>query len=845
MKTLLAETLTKNTNNWLGFIRSINEKIDNLLLTSIDFKDVLDAIVNHSNSSIDGLIIKITSNEGQQERFFYEKSNDSSANLTEKFKIEGSEWFECQLSIWIKTGKLKEQFDINKIKDLIKSYWKLGYRDDKTQIVSENYPTTKELINKTVVQFQRNYNYISFFFCDLDKFKQINSNYGQLQGDSVILQMAQFIDSFVTSKPGIVIHRSGDEFIIIFFTNSIENSLRYSFELQSTFKNFNFNINDNGNEITINKSITIGTKIFSTLTDELVSYENEIVDAEKAMKDGGTKEKNYNRANVFNSLINNETVFNLIDENLNLSKIICKTSSSQVPFKNVWLNLISQHTYQILVEGITLAKIEELIEWICVKTGSNCKSCEANDDKVDYSKSFSIFDIFAAVVNGIYHYNITNDITDDYSLKFEKKQLSLIKNNTEVILTYKDSNRTKFKFGSSFKGIATPLAILLKIGHNPTNLPDKIFADKLVIDDRPSRGGGLPDFWEATISKLVSILQMNKNIKKVYVLGDSEYGVKTIEYLKKLSTTTLTSEDFDKMVYKINVSNSALSNAIDMLKNNVEIHETSKGIIDSYCNLITVGKNIQTVEVDKKTDKSVPFLEKDLKIDNFGLTKEDGFKVDTLSQAFPLMLEIARKSAHLNEIKDQAGSKLGELLDFKVVLSNPLKTPIPFYYRNEEENFKKYYEDLFVNEMGLFAKQLNDQKTVVLDHLIEIISNPNLQYSTRRAILIISNEVGNDELAPLGLVSIRLIPRFEINGSVKISYSFSWRTVEALVGFPYSFYGSIQYSNHLTDLIKNAISSKNIELNLGSVTYIAHNLHIFMDDYGQSIAKRISDDSSI
>lgn len=78
-----------------------------------------------------------------------------------------------------------------------------------------------------------------------------------------------------------------------------------------------------------------------------------------------------------------------------------------------------------------------------------------------------------------------------------------------------------------------------------------------------------------------------------------------------------------------------------------------------------------------------------------------------------------------------------------------------------------------------------------------------------------------------------------------MNYSFTWRTVEALVGFPYSIYGSVKYAQYLTDQIRAALppaESRTVEL--GYVSYIAHSLHFFLDRYAQNIARRIVEDAS-
>ena len=129
-------------------------------------------------------------------------------------------------------------------------------------------------------------------------------------------------------------------------------------------------------------------------------------------------------------------------------------------------------------------------------------------------------------------------------------------------------------------------------------------------------------------------------------------------------------------------------------------------------------------------------------------------------------------------------------------------------------------------------------------HLSAVVSG-GTKFATRRAILVVPHRiVAGEDLSPLGLVSVRLIPRF-VGEVIRILYSFTWRTVEAFVGFPYSLYGSVGFAEHLTaELQARVATEQRRHVRMGEVSYIAHSLHMFMDAYGQNIARRIVDDAS-
>jgi len=73
-----------------------------------------------------------------------------------------------------------------------------------------------------------------------------------------------------------------------------------------------------------------------------------------------------------------------------------------------------------------------------------------------------------------------------------------------------------------------------------------------------------------------------------------------------------------------------------------------------------------------------------------------------------------------------------------------------------------------------------------------------------------------------------------------------WRTVEAIVGFPYSLYGSIRFSEMLTRELETLLSKKghDVGLEVGELTYVALSLHLSVGSYGLRIAKKIVDDAS-
>jgi hypothetical protein len=155
---------------------------------------------------------------------------------------------------------------------------------------------------------------------------------------------------------------------------------------------------------------------------------------------------------------------------------------------------------------------------------------------------------------------------------------------------------------------------------------------------------------------------------------------------------------------------------------------------------------------------------------------------------------------------------------------------------------EKYFDREFCRPDGLFRKQLDlgDQLRVVVEHVVRSVTEWG--FNTRRAILVVPHVPTGGQPAPLGLVSVRILPR-TIGIRTKVDFSFTWRTVEALVGLPYSLYGSVCFSEYLIRMINEEISGHRT-VELGELSYIAHSLHLFADEHSLAITKRIIDDAS-
>jgi hypothetical protein len=64
------------------------------------------------------------------------------------------------------------------------------------------------------------------------------------------------------------------------------------------------------------------------------------------------------------------------------------------------------------------------------------------------------------------------------------------------------------------------------------------------------------------------------------------------------------------------------------------------------------------------------------------------------------------------------------------------------------------------------------------------------------------------------------------------------------VGLPYSLFGSIKFAEYITSLVSEQLRPTDPGVLMGGLSYIAHSLHMFVDEYADQVARRIVNDDS-
>jgi len=184
-----------------------------------------------------------------------------------------------------------------------------------------------------------------------------------------------------------------------------------------------------------------------------------------------------------------------------------------------------------------------------------------------------------------------------------------------------------------------------------------------------------------------------------------------------------------------------------------------------------------------------------------------------------------------------------ELIGFKLVLENPLVETVPYYWLQDASSLDEYVDRQFVHPEGLFSLALKGPgtgggTTDQMGQAIRAAAQAVMEQVASRRIIMLAGHPQGDWQKPLGLVCVHIVPRVT-RGRWSLHFQWVWRTVEALVGLPFSAYGSIVQSKWVVDQVNQQLSSNSMYVEMGELVYVALSLHMFLDEGDQDIARAI------
>lgn len=841
-----------STIDWESALKAKEEEISRYWLTRSDFESAIDEILAHPDSPLDGLRFLLRF-DAPFHSFEIGHSSAGEAD-SQTVPLDDNRGGRCTVRWWSKTSTLGPiSIRSEQVLALLRAWWKPQLRTP-----SAGLPDLKrdkkaiQLAEATVSRQLKDEERPAVLFCDLDNFKSVNAQFGYSGGDRVMKQFGALAESAVAPY-GVLLHKGGDELVVLCPKRGAMAAIQAGYALHEAVVAYDFQVSPMVLRLSAGMASTDSprrTATFDELREEAENESNTV----KNSKKGRARFKAIDEPSVTSDWALEDFV--ALGKSLVLSAV-----SVRIPFGNAWLNALSTIIADAGARGLALGTVTKLIqdfvEWM---DPANAMTPMPPNHPPEFLPLSSYVSTTAtplvlafAIAHGVLASTVRSQEIPGLILRYSSDGLAAgvylpngavlwcsdpaVKLTEECKVPIPPQAVTTAAGGQK----VCPRAVLVKIGHSPLPVPAYLFSEIIVVDDRPTRGGSLPDFWEVTIARLVYRVYVDPNIDAVFVIGNRQHGVETVARLRNVADWHAHAEE---MASRLSVTPAIVSEAANRINERIYFSKDYQELVRNLSNTLENAPPTQMLR--QLTPAPRPFLDRPLAMGNMVLRSIDGCRVETAAEAFPVVLEIIR-NADQPPVRDQAGRQIRELVDFKVHLMRPERDMIADFYRGQEARMVIYFQDAFLNEREFFGKGLRvgGQLDAVIDHVAKVIRENELAFATRRAILVIPHEIiDREELSPLGLVSVRVIPRF-YPGRCELSYSFTWRTVEVLVGFPYSLYGSIRMGQELTNLVRSRLAGGVLaQVTMGEVSYIAHSLHMFMDDFGQAIVRHIVNDAT-
>ena len=842
---------------WKEEIEKYIREINNKLISENEFLTIVQQICRIEDCPVSKVLYTIDRIEPYGIMYIGDQSlisqhNSKNRIFTEHVKVDTIK--EITMCLEFK----EDEFLCNNkyFEDLFYSYWKpYAQRDINTLLMPIKQVNIKSLLYRTIEENNLNKD-CAFVFCDIDKFGDLNAKFTQSGGDYAMRHLSIILEKY--TKDSILIHRSGDEFIIVHFSNKQHEILEILYSIRRDVNTLSFPYQELGD---VTFTISSGIKFIEKgKFNKEIDFDDYASFAENALKPDGKDSKKRNEISIYKEhedIVKDEVNIHNLKVSFLSSKVNMLHSDS---YRNIWLNYISNDISKRNIEKDKLNEIfNNYIEEVKPTFSNENTTCILDNIKVEYGKIFSIYDIMIAIIQGLYR-NSKFEIDKKIKLYFESNIYKLSINNEPIInFEYKSeifNNKSPLEISFEIPvlpqliGIKDTSSFLLStsllvvIGDFKNKKLESLFNEKVIVDIRPTTGGGLPDFWEASLSKVLTYLHTNRNLNNIFIVSQIE-NTYTDTYLKQLNNGKL-SENIDYIAYKTGLSTKIISEVEKRIQNKV-YNILEDEIIDKLFELEF--SNSGNIDI-KRFNHNSPvknrkgYLESKINSINYKLNELDGCMGETLSKVYPIVIYTMKEANIYSQSKSQDFKHYKELIDFKVRLTNPSQDKLPWFYEKEEEKFKKYFKESFLETDGVFYTSINEdnQEEIILQYLAKLFNSKLELVSSRRAIIILKNRIKGNEPDPLGLTSIRIYLTKELN-ITKINFTFIWRTVEAIVGFPYSAYGSISYAEEFLSKLK-LLLPQGVKVHLGDLTYIAQTLHIFQDTYSENIAKNIIDEAT-
>lgn len=819
-------------------IRGLKNELDQYFMTGEEFQHELSGILDklEKGATFDIKLI----DKDKKEYCFGREGEGECANFQKKDLEDG---YSFQVRIWGNAGK--EWAD--EIVDLFSAFINSSYCDGITGLPATDRGQLIQKCNDTLRLWLEKGKKVAVFMIDLDHFKEVNLKKNHIVGTAVLSEFSRLLFR-VTNRKGILIHQSGDEFDVLYPYEHPYEVVEFAADMHEKVKGHKFTRAEE-----VNLTMAMGVRL---IEGENLEFSRAREAAENAY---APKQQNVEKHRDSIRLEKQQNNANYGRKSLELAIVRTWNCQEQKIFRNPYLDYIVKLAEKSELSEIQ-ARVRDFIDWVKPEWTSNMR-CTCREEGWDVKAEFSAEEVGLAVLRGILQKKEMVSHRLKYTAAGEVPTVNVFAEGQNVFSYPTKENRDfcweGVNSGKDMRLSDVRRTVLIQAGNNVPDLPGDVFYKVIYVDTRPTSSGNLPDFWAATLSELISLMKKNRNLINIVIFGDTGNTQRVLDYLDHIDKWSSSAKKSNIYRYKY-ISRKTYQTVEDIMA----FHKKFNKNIVKCCSEDELIRNIYQVfsaEVETETEEPEEepilvnrFLERKLSYDEIKLDIVDGCRTESIAVAFPTVLEIIRNTYRREperKLRDQNGRNLFELTDFKIVLEKPTYNKLPGYYYDDESELKEYYKKTLGTDEGLFRKLLveSGQMPEMIRHIVTAIKSEK-SYSTRRAILVVPiTEIADNKYLPLGLVDVWFAPRY-VGEKTVIDCSFTWRTVEAIVGLPYSMYASVTFAEDMirnigAEVEKQGSTVKTVEL--GQVSYIAHSMHMFLDEASMNIVRGIVDEVSI
>ena len=694
---------------------------------------------------------------------------------------------------------------------------------------------------------------VAVLFGDLDNFKKLNDQAGHERGDEAIQLVNRELHDLCLRHGGLPFHPSGDEFYLILPDRGLLPMMQALFDLKKRIEAQPFK-DDKGREHKV--GLTLGLKfLYGSLSVE--NLKHALVDAEAATKYTLKSEKIKRRGKLSIFGTSTAAATSIDSEEFGkLAALMARRNALTLPavFRDPRLGML-QSAVRGFRPGPTLSFEEHLhsvLHWLDIEPAASCTVESLLLDTAP--KAIPKIALAVAIASGLLQSRTDagGGKTVDLRVRFSKdgNRASVIeggklvvgdqistgaKGVREVEIDAPNSGRKPCVLVGVQVGLQDQLTLA---GSNP--LPNDLFTQVVVVDDRPNSGGGLPDFWQAALAQVCAVASSDSDLVHVFAWGKTSSTSETVLRLR-----SATDWPDDEIAYLADIASKKVRDLQPQLRSNTQLVVDAASVVNALYTITPVVHPATKPKLPVEPADSDSPQRAMLQVQPLQAT--DGLRCRTAAQAYPIIIDTLRK-AQTRSSSDDAHQPLRELVAFKLTLETPSLFTVPTYLRNQETDMDRYAESVLLSESGRIRRGLDSKKQVraFKKELLACFAPGEVPRSTRRACLVVPHVPKPDgSPSPEGLITVWASPRMNESAERTVDWVFVWRTVEAFIGLPYSLYGSIKLAQTLlSQLNEGPPKGTSTPFRLGELTYIALSLHMRSDGVHRRIAKRIVDESS-